>query len=215
MSLACEALGIPVVSGNVSLYNETDGVAIHPTPVVGCVGLVPDVRRIPSRWEEGDAVYVVGAPELALDGSEYQARFLGGPSGRPPRPHLGAEAALVRFLWRAAPRLTASHDVSEGGLAVALAELALWSGMGARIELEDDAVIWFGEGGGQRVADEFGVPLLGQIPLEMETREGGDAGVPITVGQPDSAQAQAFRTIAAAAAARVEAVAALKLPSIG
>jgi ATP-binding protein involved in chromosome partitioning len=73
----------------------------------------------------------------------------------------------------------------------------------------------FGEGGGQRVADEFGVPLLGQIPLEMDTREGGDAGVPITVGHPDSAQAQAFRTIAAAAAARVEAVAALKLPSIG
>jgi len=73
----------------------------------------------------------------------------------------------------------------------------------------------FGEGGGQRVADEFGVPLLGQIPLEMETREGGDAGVPITVGRPDSAQAQAFRKIAAAAAARVDAVAALKLPSIG
>src|SRR4029450_2525070 len=99
----------------------------------------------------------------------------------------------------------------------------------------------FGEGGGQRGADEFGVPLLGQIPLEMgagggggagvaydfgvpllgqipremETREGGDAGVPITVGKPDSGQAQAFRAIAAAAAARVEAVAALKLPSIG
>jgi ATP-binding protein involved in chromosome partitioning len=73
----------------------------------------------------------------------------------------------------------------------------------------------FGEGGGQRVADEFGVPLLGQIPLEMETREGGDAGVPITVGRPDSAQAQAFRKIAAAAVARVDAVAALKLPSIG
>jgi ATP-binding protein involved in chromosome partitioning len=73
----------------------------------------------------------------------------------------------------------------------------------------------FGEGGGQRVADEFGVPLLGQIPLEMETREGGDAGVPITVGRPDSAQAQAFRKIAAAAAARVDAVAALKLPRIG
>jgi ATP-binding protein involved in chromosome partitioning len=73
----------------------------------------------------------------------------------------------------------------------------------------------FGEGGGQRVADEFGVPLLGQIPLEMETREGGDAGVPVTVGQPDSRQAQAFRAIAAAAAARVEAVAAMKLPSIG
>jgi ATP-binding protein involved in chromosome partitioning len=73
----------------------------------------------------------------------------------------------------------------------------------------------FGEGGGQRVADEFDVPLLGQIPLEMETREGGDAGVPITVGRPDSTQAQAFRTIAAAVVSRVEAVAALKLPSIG
>src|SRR5499433_1209314 len=73
----------------------------------------------------------------------------------------------------------------------------------------------FGEGGGQRVADEFGVPLLGQIPLEMETREGGDAGVPVTVGRPDSAQAQAFRKVAAAAAARVDAVSALKLPTIG
>ena len=72
----------------------------------------------------------------------------------------------------------------------------------------------FGDGGGQRVADEFGVPLLGQIPLEMETREGGDAGVPVTVGRPDSAQAQAFRKIAAAATARVEAVSALKLPDI-
>jgi len=73
----------------------------------------------------------------------------------------------------------------------------------------------FGEGGGARVAEEFGVPLLGQIPLEMETREGGDSGVPITVGKPESAQAQAFRKIAGAAVARVEAVAALKLPSIG
>src|SRR4029078_12075567 len=84
MSLACEALGIPVVSGNVSLYNDAAGVAIHPTRVVGCVGLVPDVRRIPSRWEEGDAVYVVGAPELALDGSECQGRLLGGLSRRAP-----------------------------------------------------------------------------------------------------------------------------------
>src|SRR5499433_823525 len=66
----------------------------------------------------------------------------------------------------------------------------------------------FGEGGGAKIAAEFGVPLLGQIPLEMETREGGDAGVPVTVGRPDSAQAQAFRKVAAAAAARVEAVSA-------
>jgi ATP-binding protein involved in chromosome partitioning len=73
----------------------------------------------------------------------------------------------------------------------------------------------FGEGGGGRVADEFGVPLLGEIPLEMETRQGGDTGVPIVVGKPDSAQALAFRDLAAAVAARVEAVSALKLPTIG
>ena len=73
----------------------------------------------------------------------------------------------------------------------------------------------FGEGGGARVAEEFDVPLLGQIPLEMETRKGGDAGVPIVVGQKDSAQAKAFREIAAAVKARVDAVSGLKLPTIG
>jgi len=72
----------------------------------------------------------------------------------------------------------------------------------------------FGEGGGARVAAEFDVPLLGQIPLEMETRKGGDAGVPIVVGQKDSAQAKAFREIAAAVKARVDAVSGLKLPTI-
>ncbi len=72
----------------------------------------------------------------------------------------------------------------------------------------------FGEGGGQRVADEFGVPLLGQIPLEMQIREGGDAGVPVTVGHPDSEQAKAFRSIATAAVARVQAVAGPALPDL-
>jgi phosphoribosylformylglycinamidine synthase len=151
MALACEALGIPVVSGNVSLYNETDGRAIWPTPVVGCVGLVADVRLIPSSWREGDEIYVVGAPELSLDGSEYQALFLGGPAGRPPQPELSAEEALIRFLWRSAPVLTSSHDAAEGGLAIAVAESALAAGIGARIDLEGDALEWFGEGGGQAV----------------------------------------------------------------
>jgi len=73
----------------------------------------------------------------------------------------------------------------------------------------------FGEGGGARVAEEFGVPLLGQIPLEMETRRGGDAGVPIVVGQPDSAQAAAFRAIAVAVTDRVRALASLQLPKLG
>jgi phosphoribosylformylglycinamidine synthase II len=151
MARACEALEVPVVSGNVSLYNETDGSAIPPTPVVGCIGLVADVRAVPGSWREGDVVLVAGDGGLSLDGSEYQARFLGGPAGLPPPPDYAAEAALVSFLWRSAPLLSATHDVSEGGLAVALAELALHSGVGAELDLDADAVEWFGEGAGRAI----------------------------------------------------------------
>jgi phosphoribosylformylglycinamidine synthase II len=183
MALACEALGIPVVSGNVSLYNETDGRAIWPTPVVGCVGLVADVRLIPAIWREGDGVYSVGAPQLSLDGSEYQALFLGGPAGRPPMPELAAEAALVRFLWRASPLLTCAHDSAEGGLAVALVEAALVAGLGAQIELEDDAVAWFGEGGGQVVVSlsDEDVSVLEGMPHRRLGVVGGDKllGIPL------------------------------------
>jgi phosphoribosylformylglycinamidine synthase len=151
MARACEVLGVPVVSGNVSLYNETDGRAIPPTPVVGCVGLVGDVRRVPGAWRQGDVVLVAGGDGVSLDGSEYQAQFLGGPAGRPPPPDYAAEAALVHFLWRAAPGLTAAHDVSDGGLAVALAELAVHAGLGAELDLPADAGEWFGEGAGRAV----------------------------------------------------------------
>jgi len=151
MARACEILGIPVVSGNVSLYNETDGRSIHPTPVVGCVGVVADVRAVPGAWRAGDVVLVAGGGPVSLDGSEYQARFLGGPAGRPPQPDYVVEAGLVRFLWRSAPLLSAAHDVSDGGLAVALAELALHSGVGAEVDLGGDALDWFGEGAGRAV----------------------------------------------------------------
>jgi phosphoribosylformylglycinamidine synthase subunit PurL len=97
---AAEALGIPVVSGNVSLYNETDGRAIPPTPVVGCVGLVPDVRAVPRGWQPGDRVWLAE----------------------------GDEVELIAWLWRAAPRLSLAHDVSDGGLAHALAEASRFSG---------------------------------------------------------------------------------------
>jgi phosphoribosylformylglycinamidine synthase subunit PurL len=112
---AANALGVPVVSGNVSLYNETDGQAIPPTPVVGCVGLVADVRRVPRGWRQGDAVYLLTAG-AGLDG----------------------EAALIESLWRSAPGLSLAHDLSDGGIAVALAEAALWSGLGADVDLPDE-----------------------------------------------------------------------------
>jgi phosphoribosylformylglycinamidine synthase len=108
------ALGIPVVSGNVSLYNDTDGRSIPPTPVVGCVGLVPDVRFIPGAWRKGDAVLVATAPG-ELD--------------------LAAEAALIRFVWKAAPVLTLAHDVSDGGIDEALREASEWSGIEASVDL--------------------------------------------------------------------------------
>ncbi len=80
---ACEALGVPVVSGNVSLYNDTNGRSIPPTPVVGCVGLVPDVRLTPRGWQAGDKLFLASAGPRSLAGSEYQARY-GTTSGRPP-----------------------------------------------------------------------------------------------------------------------------------
>ena len=103
---AAEELGIPVVSGNVSLYNETGGRPIPPTPIVGCVGLVHDVTRIPSRWRPGDRVLLATGPE----------------------------AALVSFLWRSAALLSLAHDVSDGGLELALAECARWSGVEASVD---------------------------------------------------------------------------------
>jgi phosphoribosylformylglycinamidine (FGAM) synthase-like enzyme len=118
LARAAEALGIPVVSGNVSLYNDTDGRSIPPTPVVGCVGLVPDVRFVPDRWRPGDAVLVATAPG-ALD--------------------LAAEAALVRYVWKAAPVLSLAHDVSDGGLEQALDEAAEHSGADADVELRPAA----------------------------------------------------------------------------
>ncbi len=184
LALAAESLRIPIVSGNVSLYNETAGRAIHPTLVVGCVGLVPDVRTVPGRWREGDVVLLAGTPRLSLAGSEYQALY-GALGGRPATLDLGAEALLVEFLWRSAPMLTLAHDAAEGGLAVALAEAAIWSGLGAEIELGDDAEALFGEGGGQAVVAcaPADVARLDGVPIRVLGVAGGDRLLGSGVGQ--------------------------------
>jgi phosphoribosylformylglycinamidine synthase II len=182
MAQACEALRVPIVSGNVSLYNDTDGRSIHPTPVVGCVGLVPDVRAVPKGWRAGDVILLASASPLSLAGSEHQARW-GGLGGAPARVDLAAEASLVELLWRAAPSCSLVHDVAEGGLAVALAEAALWSGVGADVVLAEDELAWFGEGGGQAVlaCAPDAVDRLGGVPLRRLGVVGGDAvlGVPL------------------------------------
>lgn len=182
MALAAEALGVPVVSGNVSLYNETDGRPITPAPVVGCVGLVPDVRAVPGRWREGDAVIVAGAPALSFAGSEYQAAY-GQTGGAAANLDLAAEVRLVEWLWRAAPMLTLAHDAGGGGLAVAIAEAAVFSGIGADLELEPSDLAWFGEGGGQVVvacAPED-VARLGGVPLKQVGEVGGNAILGVNV----------------------------------
>jgi phosphoribosylformylglycinamidine synthase len=126
---ACLALGEAVVSGNVSFYNETEGRAIPPTPTIATVGLLDDVRLHLTQWfkDEGDVVAVVGETRDELGGSAYLALVHGRVQGMPPDIDLEREKRLHEFC-RAACRqglLRSAHDVSEGGLAVALAQCCI------------------------------------------------------------------------------------------
>ena len=126
MSEACRALGTPVTGGNVSLCNEDGETAIRPTPVIGMVGVIDDVElRVPMGFQaEGDIVVLLGATRDEIGASEYLATVHGVEAGRVPALDLEAEARLCELLWTAASRrlLSSAHDMSEGGLAVALAE---------------------------------------------------------------------------------------------
>lgn len=137
----CQQLGIPVTGGNVSLYNQTAGRAIHPTPVVGVLGKFDDVgRRTPSgyeRWADGQAIYLLGVTADELDGSEF-ARGRGHLGGMPPAVDLEAEKKLGEILINASRdgMIDAAHDLSEGGLAAGLAEMSLRFGVGARVAVD-------------------------------------------------------------------------------
>ncbi|GAA1049332.1 phosphoribosylformylglycinamidine synthase subunit PurL [Arthrobacter russicus] len=137
---ACQELGVPVTGGNVSLYNQTGGVPIHPTPVVGVLGVFDDVaRRTPSGWrEDGQAIYLLGTTRAELDGSEW-ANLRGHLGGQPPVVDLGREKALAEILINASRdgMVDAAHDLSEGGLAAALVESSLRFGVGARVGLDE------------------------------------------------------------------------------
>ncbi len=148
---ACRALDFPVVSGNVSLYNETNGQAILPTPAIGGVGLIPDVdRRCGSGFKsDGDAILLLGGHGSHLGQSMYLREVHGLEDGPPPPVDLARERRhgdFVRRLIRTA-KVNAVHDISDGGLAAALAEMCLASGRGARIELppKDGHVALFAE----------------------------------------------------------------------
>jgi phosphoribosylformylglycinamidine synthase II len=188
MREACLALGVPIVSGNVSLYNETEGPdgprAILPTPMIGAVGLIEkpnDVLTMAFR-REGDVIALLGpsADGGALGGGEWVWRKTGEVKGAPPSLHLDAEAKLQKLLLSLARRalVSSAHDCSEGGLAVALAECAIAANLGAQVSVPGGVA---GPG-----------PLFGEAPSrvvvsflpaqeELVRRAAVELGVPLTI----------------------------------
>src|SRR5688572_18827257 len=137
---ACRALDIPITGGNVSLYNETDGKAIHPTPIIGVVGLIDDASAAIGRVfrQSGDDVVLLGEPAGALGGSEYLNTVHQTIAGDAPALDLDRERALIALLSRAAAErlIQSAHDCSDGGIAVTLAECSFdSSGVGCTIDL--------------------------------------------------------------------------------
>ena len=164
MAEACEALGTPVVSGNVSLYNETEAGAVYPTPVVGMVGVLEDVGRhaTPAFKREGDIVVAIRSGwRWSLAGSDYLEIIHGKVAGKPPEPDLTAEkktADSVRELVRSRLVDTA-HDVTGGGEMVAVAKMALAGGLGIEYVEGEFESMTAAQGGGR--AD---VALFGEAP---------------------------------------------------
>jgi phosphoribosylformylglycinamidine synthase subunit PurL len=152
MGEACRVLGLPVTGGNVSLYNEDPSGAIAPTPEIGVVGLLEDILLLvrPPFTTEGDAVLLIGQSTPGMAGSAYAALAGISSEDSPPGIDMEREAALQTFIREAIGRglVASAQDVSGGGLAVALAECCMWSGMGANLRLGisgSPAIELFGE----------------------------------------------------------------------
>ena len=181
ISEACRVLKTPVISGNVSLYNESKGEAIYPTPVIGMIGIIEDCDYICSMEfkNRGDLIVLLGENKEELGGSEYLKIIHNLERGIPPRIDLLKEQAVQNVCREAIKRglLSSAHDCSVGGLAIALAESCIKRGKGAKIEIKDkirsDALL-FGESQSriiislnsknlsslQEIADKYQVPLL-------------------------------------------------------
>ncbi len=190
MSEACEALGIPVIGGNVSFYNASNDEDIDPTPVVGVLGLIDELRARPpvAELHAGQDVVVIGAVRPELGGSEWAAVVHGLDGGMPPAADLEVARVtheLVADLVR--ERVVAGvHDVSDGGLAVALAEMAIHGGLGARVDLTVDgctpAEACFAEPASvvvcsvdpARTAEVLGRAAAAGVPVRVVGETGGD-----------------------------------------
>ncbi|MEJ2540848.1 MAG: AIR synthase-related protein [Gemmatimonadota bacterium] len=211
MAEACRIFETPVTGGNVSFYNETDGQAIYPTPVIGMVGVVEDldhITRHPFR-RPGDDVVLLGVCTRELGGSEYLYHFHELVAGAPPSVDLLGERSLQQAVLAAihGGLVTSAHDVSDGGLAVALAECAIGGETVLGVEVEmDDALppvpLFFGEAQGRIVLSCD--PARTAEVLELAGRHGvpakrigsvvdGDRGIRLRAGEyeihTDSAEA--------------------------
>jgi phosphoribosylformylglycinamidine synthase len=138
---ACMELEIPVTGGNVSFYNQTGDQPIHPTPVVGVLGIIDDVeRRVPSAWQDqGNNIYLLGVTRTELDGSAWAGTIHQHLGGVPPQLNLSDEKSLSLLIQGAALEglLMSAHDLADGGLAQALAECVTRFGIGARVWLDE------------------------------------------------------------------------------
>jgi len=185
---ACRALAIPITGGNVSLYNETEGDAIYPTPVLGIVGLLEDASRTVTRQFKTDGAHVVvlGDNRGELGGSEYLAVLHDTVAGPPPALDLAREQALQRLVIRAIRDglIESAHDCAEGGLAVTLAECSFDTALGVSVDMAAVDTVprafrvnatLFGESASRVVVSG------GDRTLEALLRAAREAGVPATV----------------------------------
>lgn len=194
ISGACEALGIPVVGGNVSLYNETDGADINPTPVVGVLGLADPMPALPPRLdraEPGMEIWLIGPEPTDNFAGSHLERLHGPAGGRPTAADPEVGLAVIDEAVRLAHVAPVLHDVSDGGLAVTIAEICIASGVGATIELEGTAEL-FGEDPHRFVA----VVTPGWDPPALGRRIGVMGGDSLRIGDESvsvAALAEAWR----------------------
>jgi phosphoribosylformylglycinamidine synthase subunit PurL len=194
MSEACETLGIPVIGGNVSFYNASSGVDIHPTPVVGVIGLIDELEQsLPAaRLGEGESIVVLGETRAELGGSEWAAVVHGLDGGSPPVVDLDAAKRLHTLVAElvTAREVNGVHDVSDGGLAVTLCEMAFGGDTGFRADLLaapgahscTGAEAAFGEStsrvvvavAGDQVAAVLGAASAAGVPAAVIGQAGGD-----------------------------------------
>ena len=196
MSEACRALGVPVISGNVSFYNETEGTSIYPTPAVAMVGVISNLAGVPSPWfeREGDRVVLLGKDRSEFGGAAFLRLLHGIEQGRPPEVVLDTELRLAKLLRGLVAKglIRTAHDLSEGGFLLALTEACFGARrLGARVEVPLEGADLFSETQGRAIvacqpplldrvlqaAEEAGVPAreIGEVGGEiLELRSGGE-----------------------------------------